>query len=60
MTYNKYLTEGIEDDTIKVYEVDGVRFAKVRKPRADEEIVGYVNFSGFLAERTLTEDACQE
>jgi hypothetical protein len=59
MTYNKYLTEGIESDEIKVYEVDGVRFAKVRKPRPNEEIVGYVNFSGFLAERTLTEDANQ-
>jgi hypothetical protein len=59
MTYNRYITEGIQDGTIRPVEIDGVRFMRVRKPLPCEEVVGYIPFSGFLVKRTLTEDANQ-
>ena len=54
-TYNQYLTEGIQDGSIKEHTRDGVRCYGVRRPHPDEEVVGYVSFSGFLAEATATE-----
>ena len=44
-TYNKYITDGIQDDTIIEEEVDGVRVYKVRRPKKGEEVDGYTNFS---------------
>jgi hypothetical protein len=55
MTYNRYIMEGVLSGTIKEREVDGVRMYMVRRPRPGEEVVGYVSFSGFLAQSTLTE-----
>jgi hypothetical protein len=45
ITYNKYITDGIQDGTIKEEEVDGVRVYKVRGPKKGEEVDGYTNFS---------------
>lgn len=47
-TYNKYLTDGIQDGTIKEEEVDGVRVYKVRRPNKSEEVDGYTNFSDVI------------
>ena len=44
-TYNRYLTDGIQNGTIQEEEVDGVRVYKVRRPKKDEEVDGYTNFS---------------
>jgi len=44
-TYNKYLTDGIQNGTIIEEEVGGVRIYKVRKPKKEEETDGYTNFS---------------
>ena len=43
--YNKYLTDGIQNGTIKREEVDGVAVYKVRRPKKGEEVDGYTNFS---------------
>jgi hypothetical protein len=48
MTYNKYIIDGIQDGTITQEEVDGVRVYKVRKPKPNEEIVRYINFSSII------------
>ena len=45
MTYNKHLTDSIQDGTIKEREVDGVRIYKVRRRKKNEEVDGYTNFS---------------
>jgi hypothetical protein len=47
-TYNKYLTDGIQDGTITEREVDGVRVYKVRRPKKGEEVDGYTNFSDII------------
>lgn len=57
MTYNKYLTDGISDGTIEMFEVAGLRYCKVRRPLPGEEVIGYENLSGFLVEPTITEKA---
>ena len=56
-SYNKYITEGIQDGSIKESIVDGVRVYKVRRPKDEEEVVGYINLSGFLCEKTITEQS---
>ena len=56
-TFNSRITKGIEDGTIKSYEKDGVRVYQVIPPAPDEEVVGYISFSGFLAKVTITEMA---
>lgn len=59
MTYNSYITKGVQDGTIEEVEYCGVRIYKVRRPAPGEEVVGYIPFSGFLAQRTVTEDSVQ-
>ena len=49
MTYNKHITDGIQKGTITEEEVDGVRVYKVRKPKKNEEVDGYTNFSDTFA-----------
>jgi len=56
-TYNKYVTEGIQDGTIKETTRDGVRIYLVRRPNPGEEVVGYVSFSGWQGQWTPTEVA---
>jgi hypothetical protein len=56
-TFNKYVTEGILDGTIKEDSFCGVRIYRVRRPKSGEEVVGYTNFSDLLATKTITEDA---
>ena len=68
MTYNAYLTRKIQDETITETTYCGVRVYRVRPPRGwgvsgaedQEEVVGYTNFSGFLAERTPTDVAKED
>ena len=60
MTYNKYLTEGVEDGTISGYTIGGMRCLKVRAPLPNEEVVGYTNFSEFLIDETITQKANRE
>lgn len=57
MTFNKRITEGIQDGTIKSRTVDGVTFYQVEPPRDGEEVVGYNSFSAFSHDPTLTEIA---
>ena len=47
-TYNKFITDGIQNGTIKEEEVDGVRVYKVRRPKKGEEVDGYTNFSDII------------
>ena len=54
-TYNKYITDGVQDGSIKCTEVDGVRAYRVRAPLPGEEVVGYVTFSGWLGQHTPTQ-----
>ena len=56
-TFNSRITKGIINETIKFKLVDGVRVYQVIPPAPDEEVVGFTNFSAFLAERTITEEA---
>ena len=56
-TYNKYITDGVQDGSIKCKEVNGVRAYMVRPPKEGEEVVGYVSFSGWLGQHTPTEIA---
>jgi hypothetical protein len=59
MTYNRYITEGIQDGSIEEVNFDGIRIYRVRRPAPDEEVVGYINFSGFVVKQTITEEAAQ-
>ena len=59
-SYNRYLTEGIIDGTIKEILKDGVRVYLVRRPLPNEEVVGYINFSSFLVTETPTNLARQD
>ena len=54
-TYNKYITDGVQDGSIKCTEVDGVRAYRVRAPLPGEEVVGYVTFSGWFGQHTPTQ-----
>lgn len=56
-SYNKYLTDGIHSGEIESIEYCGIRIYKVRRPKDDEEVQGYINFAGFLGDRTATEVA---
>ena len=56
-TFNRRITEGIHDGTIKEVEFCGVRVYKVVRPAPDEEVVGHVNFSSFLVKSSPTESA---
>jgi len=47
-TYNKYLTDNIQEGIIKREEVDGVAVYKVRRPKKGEEVDGYTNFSDII------------
>ena len=47
-TYNRYISDGIQDGTIKREEVDGVAVYKVRRPKKGEEVDGYTNFSDII------------
>lgn len=57
MTYNKYLTEGIQDGTIPYIMRDGIRVYKVRLPHKGEEVVGNISFSGWAEKLTPTQEA---
>ena len=57
MTYNKYLTEGIQDGTIKEIEQCGVRCYVVRRPEPNEEVMGYSPLSAVSFYKTPTETA---
>ena len=57
MTYNNYIAEGLKDGSLKVEEVEGVRFIKVRPPLPGEEVVGYCSLSAFSHDNTPTEVA---
>ena len=56
-TYNNYIAEGLADGSLKVEEFEGVRWIKVRKPMAGEEVVGYCSLSAFSHDYTPTEVA---
>ena len=47
-TYNRYISDGIQNGTIQEKEVDGVRVYKVRRPKKGEEVDGYTNFSDII------------
>ena len=57
MTYNRYLTEGIIDETIKEFYKDGVRCYLVRAPEPDEMVMGFTNFSTLFQDKTATQEA---
>ena len=54
MTYNKYLSDGIQDGSIKYREVDGVRVYGVRRPKKGEVVMGYRSMSNSGSEETPT------
>ena len=56
-SYNKYVTDGIKEGTIVTKIVNGVTVYEVRKPKRDEEVIGYMNLSDFLYKKTPTEIA---
>ena len=58
-TYNRYITEGIQDGTIKEILKDGVRVYLVRAPKRGEVVMGYTNFSATVIHKTITEEAAQ-
>ena len=57
MTFNRRITEGIQDGTIPYREIDGVRCYQVIPPQPGEEVVGYVSFSGWQGQWTPTDVA---
>ena len=59
MTFNRRVTEGIQDGTIKTIEVDGVR-CYICSPREGEEVVGYVGTSDLHTYETPTQRANRE
>ena len=56
-TFNRRITEGVQDGTIEETEYCGVRIYKVVPPQPGEEVVGYVSFSGWQGQWTPTEIA---
>ena len=56
-SYNKYLTDGIQDGSIVTEEKDGCRIYRVRKPYSDEKVTEYINFSGLTVNDTETQKA---
>jgi len=57
MTYNSYLTEGIQNGAIKTITRDGVRHYLVRRPEPNEEVVHYQPLSAVGFDYTPTEKA---
>lgn len=57
MTYNKMITEGLKDGSIKAYDEDGLRVIKVRPPTDGEVVLGYCNFSECFYYPTPTEQS---
>lgn len=57
LTYNKYLTDGIQDGTIPYIMRDGIRVYKVRLPHRGEEVMGHTSFSGWVEKQTPTQEA---
>ena len=55
MTFNKYVTEGVQDGTIPTIFLDGCTCYLVRKPLDGEEVTGYTNFSSLTVEKSPTE-----
>lgn len=54
MTYNKYITQGIIDGSIKRKDVGGIPVYNIRKPKKGEVVIGYINLSGFADNETAT------
>ena len=56
-SYNKYVTDGIQDGSIQSKEIDGCTVYLVRRPNPDEEVIEYTSFSGMCIDKTLTQQA---
>lgn len=54
-SYNKYVTEEAQKQAGK--SVDGVTVYKVRRPKEDEEVTGYLNIAESFVKPTETEKA---
>lgn len=52
-TYNKY----VQKESLRQVNNDGLSVYKVRKPRPEEEVVGYNNLAESIIGQTLTEKA---
>ena len=59
-TYNQYVSEGVQDGTIKEFIIDGCRAYIVRAPLDGEEVVGYSPSSSVGTKETITERAERE
>jgi hypothetical protein len=60
MTYNQYLSKGIRDGSIPHKVVDGVKIYLVRRPKDDEVVQEYINFSENFISETPTQRARRE
>ena len=60
MTFNRRVTEGIQDGTIEETTKDGVRVYLVRRPQPGEVVVRYTNFSDLTVPKTITEQSSYE
>lgn len=54
-TYNKYLTEGISDGSIKSKTIDGCTTYLVRRPKDGEPVDGYFPLSSPMGDLTPTD-----
>jgi len=54
-TFNRRITEGVQNGTIEEVEYCGVRVYLVVPPQPGEEVVEYVTFSGWQGQHTPTQ-----